>query len=48
VLAVKVDFETRLATIGTQAGSEVPADEISESLKTLGYSCKVVKLPKRE
>jgi copper chaperone CopZ len=38
VLAVKVDFAKKQATIGTQAGSRIPTDEILAALKSIGYS----------
>lgn len=37
VLAVKVDYETKQATIGTTAGGDVPRDEILAALKSIGY-----------
>ena len=38
VLAVKVDYATRLATIGTERGRSVPREKILERLKAIGYS----------
>jgi len=38
VLAVKVDFANKQATIGTKAGSRVLTDEILAALKSIGYS----------
>jgi len=37
VLAVKVDFSKKQATIGTKAGSHIPTDEILAALKSIGY-----------
>jgi hypothetical protein len=37
VLAVTVDYEKQLATIGTARNRDVPRDQILESLKTIGY-----------
>jgi hypothetical protein len=37
VLAVKVDYEKRIATIGTQRDKAVPRDELIKSLKSIGY-----------
>jgi hypothetical protein len=37
VLAVHVDYEKRLATIGTQHDISVPREQILESLKGIGY-----------
>jgi len=38
VLAVKANFETGQATIGTKAGSEVSTEEIIAALDSIGYS----------
>lgn len=38
VLAVNVDYATRLATIGTERGRSVPREEILNALKSIGYS----------
>lgn len=45
VLAVKVDFATKQATIGTKAGSRVSTDEILAALKSIGYSGEFVEPP---
>lgn len=37
VLAVKVDFETGRATIGTAKGKSVPMKEILAALESIGY-----------
>jgi hypothetical protein len=37
VLAVEVNYEKRLATIGTRPGQAVPRDEMIKSLKSIGY-----------
>ncbi|MFM9966486.1 MAG: hypothetical protein ACKV2Q_35360 [Planctomycetaceae bacterium] len=37
MLAVHVDYEKRLATIGTQHDKSVPRDELLKSLKSIGY-----------
>jgi hypothetical protein len=42
VLAVKVDFETKQATIGTRAGAAVPTSEILAALKSIGYQGQLV------
>jgi hypothetical protein len=42
VLAVKVDFAKKQATIGTTAGGRVSTDEILAALKSIGYSGEVV------
>lgn len=34
---MNVDYEERLATIGTQRDRPVPRDKIVESLKAIGY-----------
>ena len=38
MLAVKVDYSTGQATIGTGAGETVPREKILASLKAIGYS----------
>ena len=38
VLAVQIDYEKRLATIGTTRDQAVPRNELIESLKSIGYS----------
>lgn len=38
MLAVQVDYDKRLATIGTQRDKAVPRDELLKSLKSIGYS----------
>ena len=38
VLAVQVDYEKRIATIGTRRDEAVPRDELLKSLKSIGYS----------
>ncbi len=45
MLAVKVDFEAKQATIGTRAGSYVSTDEIVAALKAIGYSGEFVEAP---
>jgi len=47
VLAVKVDFAKKQATIGTKSGSHVSTDEILASLKSIGYSGEFVEPPGR-
>ncbi|MBI2481624.1 MAG: hypothetical protein HYV60_24155 [Planctomycetia bacterium] len=42
MLAVKVDFAKKQATIGTQAGSPISTDEILAALKSIGYSGEVI------
>ena len=37
MLAVNVDYEKRLAIVGTERDRPVPRDEIIESLKAIGY-----------
>lgn len=37
MLAVRIDYEKRLATIGTQRGQPVPRERIIEELKGIGY-----------
>jgi hypothetical protein len=37
VLAVKVDYRTGQATIGSEAGSELSKQEILAALETIGY-----------
>jgi hypothetical protein len=38
VLAVNVDYEKKLATIGTAKDEPMPREEILQALKSLGYS----------
>jgi len=42
VLAVKVDYETGKATIGTEPGRAVPTDEILAALANIGYEGEIV------
>jgi hypothetical protein len=42
VLAVIVDFETKQAAIGTQAGGAVPTSEILAALESIGYEGQLV------
>ena len=42
VLAVKVEYPSGLATIGTERNRPVPLDEIVASLKSIGYRGKLV------
>lgn len=37
MLAVKIDYESARATIGTERGRTVPRDEILAALKSIGY-----------
>ena len=37
VLAVKVDYKQKQATIGTKVGSEVKIDAVFEALDHIGY-----------
>ena len=37
MLAVNVDYQKKLATIGTERDQPVPRDKILESLKVIGY-----------
>jgi hypothetical protein len=37
VLAVNVDYEKRLATVGTGRDQPVPREKILESLEAIGY-----------
>jgi hypothetical protein len=48
VLAVIVDFETKQAAIGTQAGSAVPTSEILAALESIGYQGQLVEHPTAE
>jgi hypothetical protein len=41
VLAVKVNYATSLATIGTERGHPVPTESILDAIKSIGYSAKV-------
>jgi hypothetical protein len=38
VLAVSVDYEKRLAVVGTDTDQRVPREEILRSLKAIGYT----------
>jgi hypothetical protein len=38
VLAVSVDYEKKLATIGTAKDEPIPREQILDALKSLGYS----------
>ena len=42
VLAVKVEYPSGLATIGTQRDQPVPLEEIVASLKKIGYRGELV------
>ena len=42
VLAVKVEYPSGLATIGTKRDQPVPLKEIQASLKSIGYRGKLV------
>ena len=42
VLAVKVEYPSGLATIGTERNRPVPLEEIVASLKLIGYRGKLV------
>jgi hypothetical protein len=42
VLAVQVDYEKRLATIGTLRDQVVSRDELIKSLKSIGYDGTIV------
>jgi hypothetical protein len=37
VLAVSVDYQKQLATIGTKPNQPIPRDKILEYLKSIGY-----------
>jgi copper chaperone CopZ len=37
VLAVKADYQTGTATVGTQPGTEVPTDKILAAIQSIGY-----------
>jgi hypothetical protein len=45
VLAVKVDYEKRQATIGTEPGQAPPMDEIQMALESIGYRGKLLHEP---
>ncbi|HUG70642.1 MAG TPA: hypothetical protein VMM76_23035 [Pirellulaceae bacterium] len=45
MLAVKVDFAKKQATIGTKAGNNLPTDEILAALKAIGYRGEFVEQP---
>jgi hypothetical protein len=38
VLAVKVDYNTRTAVMGTRLGETVPREAILQALNSIGYS----------
>jgi hypothetical protein len=38
VLAVKVDYESKQATVGTAAGQPIPKQEILDALGSISYS----------
>jgi hypothetical protein len=42
VLAAKADYESGQATIGTQAGTQLPSKAIFSALESIGYSGKLV------
>ena len=42
MLAVKVDYQTKQATIGTRAGDAVPTGEILAALESIGYQGRLV------
>ena len=42
MLAVKVEYPSGLATIGTKRDQPVPLEEIMESLKSIGYRGTIV------
>ncbi len=48
MLAVIVDFETKQAAIGTQAGGAVPTSEILAALNSIGYQGQLVEHPTAE
>ena len=37
MLAVNVDYEKRIANVGTERGQTVPREKILESLQSIGY-----------
>jgi hypothetical protein len=43
VLAVKVDYEKKLAIVGTNRNQEVPRDQILDALKSIGYRGEFIK-----
>ena len=45
VLAVKVDFQSGQATVGTKAGTATPTAEIVAALKGIGYRAEVIAQP---
>ena len=47
VLAVKVDYATKQATIGIQKESEFPKAEILAALEAIGYSGELAKPTER-
>ena len=42
VLAVKVDYESKQATVGTAAGQPIPKQAILDALSSISYSGKFV------
>lgn len=42
VLAVQVNFERQLATIGTEKGEDVPKAELIAALESIGYRGEIV------
>jgi copper chaperone CopZ len=42
VLAADVDFEKKLATVGTDKGSLISADQIMQALRRVGYGARLV------
>lgn len=45
VLAVKVVYETSLATVGTEEGTTISTEEMMEALEPLGYKATLVDPP---
>ena len=43
VLAVKIDYESGKATVGSTIGTQAPVDEIMRQLESLGYQGKILK-----
>ncbi len=49
MLAVKVDYEAKRATIGTEPGQEVATEKILDALKSIGYRGEIIQeSPKRQ
>ena len=42
VLAVKIDYESEQATVGTAAGQPIPKQAILDALESISYSGKFV------